>query len=96
MRALDVIFWVFAGGVVLFIAVIWLRLLIPADLLARRRRTSVPAAGGFADNGVDSFSLNLSSGGEGGGEAGESDSGGGGDFSGGGGESGGGGSTGGW
>ena len=100
MRVLDVIFWVFAGGVVLFIAVTWLRLLIPADLFARRGRRSMSAGGGFADNGVASFSSDISSGSEGGSEIGGSESGGGdssgGDFSGGGGESGGGGSTGGW
>src|SRR5688572_19844030 len=101
MRALDVIFWVFAGGVVLFVAVTWLRMLIPADLFARRGRRSMPAGGGFADNGVASFSSEISGGSDSSVESGESDSGaadssGGGDFSGRGGESGGGGSTGGW
>ncbi len=101
MRVLDVIFWVFAGGVVLFIVVNWLRMLLLDDLFARRGRRRMSAAGGFADNGVSSFSSDLSSSGsDSTGEAGGNDSGGGesggGDFSGGGGESGGGGSSGGW
>lgn len=100
MRILDTLFWIFAGGVVLWIAGVWISMLIPRWPRASTGRRAASSGGGFAESGVDSMvshgtSSDFSSDSSGG-ESGGGGSGGGGDFSGGGGESGGGGSSGGW
>ena len=105
MKALDVVFWVFFGGGILFIVIIWIRL----GLESWRARPRGWSGGGPSGTGgitgshdastafassdlsASDFSTDVSAS-----EAGGSDSGGGGDFSGGGGESGGGGSSGSW
>ncbi len=62
MRIFELVFWIFAGGVVLWIAGIWISMLVP-----RRSRTSgsraAPAggSGGYADTG---YSSNLMPGGD--------------------------------
>ena len=76
MRVLEVVFWVFAGGVVLWIAGVWISMLLP-----RRSSSGRPAAassgGGFAETGVDTMvsqssdvTCDAGDGGESGGDAG--------------------------
>ena len=101
MKILDILFWVFAGGVVLWILGVWISMLIPSRSRAASGRRAATSAGGFAETGIGTMMSHAGASSDftsdsGGGESGGGDSGGGGDFSGGGGESGGGGSSGGW
>jgi uncharacterized protein len=97
VRLLETVFWIFFGGVALWILGVWISMLIPRCGSRSAARRSAGSGGGFADTGVDSLSSSFASSDSGtsveSGGGGES---GGGDFSGGGGESGGGGSSGSW
>ena len=54
MNVLNVIFWAFAGGVVLWILGVWISMLIPRRP-SLGRRTAASSGGGFAETGIDSM-----------------------------------------
>ena len=97
MSWLDLIFWVFAAAVCLFIVGVWISMLIPR-LGRRPAGRAVSSGGGFADTGAGSalLSIDSSSSDNASESGGGADGGSSGDFNGGGGESGGGGSSGSW
>ena len=98
MNVLDIIFWIFFGGVCLWILGVWISMLIPRFDRPRSTRRAVSSGAGFADTGFSGSLMSHESSSDDAGSESDSggDSGGGGDFSGGGGESGGGGSSGSW
>lgn len=98
----EKLFWLFFAGIIVWIAAIWIRVIVEMIRFERpspkRGRHAKSAGGGFSESasfGITTYESSSDSG-SGSSEIASGDTGGGSDFSGGGGESGGGGASGSW